>query len=54
LIVLAINCVNPLYAIKIEPIRQAGGSPKAIRINPDHHISLRRKAGPMSTRKAEP
>jgi hypothetical protein len=34
LIVLTIDCVNPLYAIKIEPIR-VGGSLKAIPINPD-------------------
>jgi len=35
LIVLTINCVNPLYTLKIEPIHRVGGSPKAIPINPD-------------------
>jgi len=35
LIVAAIDCVNPLYIIKIKPIHRVGGSPKAIPINPD-------------------
>jgi len=35
LIVITINCVNPLDIKKIEPIHRLDGSPKASPIDPD-------------------